>query len=210
MIRRVVVPAPPRKPPPTPPAEAEFIVAWTPYIRRVQRDVVSAAALGMADDDVMQDMRVALLTGARRHWTLTGEWPPPRALTRVIITRRARVLARNARVSWRASDRLPAGEDLDPVSAVPDPIPSQEERVAAFLAAGADEELARRLILRLRTRVSDADVALLMLRYVDELTPTQIAELTGAPSWRRVTSRLARVKAHAQRFLWELLEEEEG
>lgn len=184
--------------------EDELLAAWRPRIEAYARRVParSRRRLGMDWSDVVQDLTLSMLREIRRHHRKTGELAPGRLLT-VVIRRRVSILNRDSRVmSRQVEDAVRSSWSEDPIDIV-DPAPSRpdEELTQAEL-----EEACQALVYAIRENVPPAAFAILHLRHVDELTPTEIAKMLGdaGVTNKRASKRVGYAKGVAAAFLQSL------
>ncbi len=178
---------------------------WGPVAARLGRRVWGLHRLGMNEDDVQADLCEALLLGARKFANVGGD-PPPDALAFCILRRRAWKLARRQRVPGRRihdnSYPLRSREDDRPIEVADDDAPGAEDGV------GDDdfEELCVGLAYALRRNLPPAAWAVLHLRFVDELEPSEIADMVGLSEYdpdavHHTSHRIAHAKEAAREFL---------
>ncbi|GAA2049750.1 SigE family RNA polymerase sigma factor [Catenulispora yoronensis] len=131
------------------PGFAEFVAARSAALFRT-------AVLIAGDRHVAEDLVQSALERAYRHWGRVSGMDAPEAYVR-------RILANLAADHFRTAGRRPV-ELLDQDGAAPDVYPHVDEHVAVISAL-------RELPPRMRT--------VLVLRYFDDLTETQVAEMLG-------------------------------
>lgn len=171
-------------------------------MRHAARRVYYPHRLGMDHEDVVADLQLALVKAIRRHrWNHSELLPDP--LVRTIVKRRVSVLIRNTVAKYRESlyhCSLPVneeGDQLQPEQLVADDAPSQEDQ----FAQDELQAVCQALQYALQRNMSPAVFAVLHLRCVEELTPTQIAELSKLRSWQQVSDKIGWAKVRAQAFL---------
>ncbi|NUP48691.1 MAG: SigE family RNA polymerase sigma factor [Catenulispora sp.] len=158
-----------RRPPPTvEPGFAEFVAARSAALFRT-------AVLIAGDRHTAEDLVQSALERTYRHWGRVSAMDAPEAYVR-------RILANLAVDHFRAAGRRPL-ELLDHDAAVPDVYPDLDEHDAVI-------RVLRELPPRMR--------AVLVLRYFDDLTEVQIAEVLGIT--------VGTVKSQASRALAKLRE----
>ncbi|NUR61572.1 MAG: SigE family RNA polymerase sigma factor [Catenulispora sp.] len=139
-----------RRPPPSvEPGFVEFVAARSAALFRT-------AVLIVGDRHAAEDLVQSALERAYRHWGRVSAMDAPEAYVR-------RILANLAMDHFRAAGRRPV-ELLEYDGAAPDVYPDVDEHDAVI-------RILRELPPRMRT--------VLVLRYFDDLTETQVAEVLG-------------------------------
>tara|TARA_Y100000034_G_scaffold105737_1_gene133303 strand:- start:389 stop:988 length:600 start_codon:yes stop_codon:yes gene_type:complete len=166
------------------------------------RTIWHAYRIGANDEDVAQLMLLGLVNGTRRYYWHHAKTYPPSWFVWVVLRRRRFHIIRSIRNRTKLEGNMPMWEtdgEFVPVD-IEDDAPRPDEVVVQ----ADDEALYAALTFALNRNVPPAVFALLHLRFVEELTPMEIAELTGnpGPDGRRLASgRLKRAKDTARDFL---------
>jgi RNA polymerase sigma factor (sigma-70 family) len=201
-----------RKPPPPPgwdsrqsPYELDVLTRWDVRIRRMSRRVWHTHKVGMDADDVYNEIREAVLLAVRRYTWKEGECPPDPFIN-VVARRRKLHIIRAINAGMRDHEWLMPVTDEDGEDVHPD-ITDTADPVDEVLSCMERDDGIQGLTYALRRNLPPAAFAILHLRYVDEMSPGDIAELVGIPGktdtvrYRRAAGRIASAKLQAMDFL---------
>lgn len=177
------------------PGEGEVLARWEVRVRRRARRVRGRYRLGLEIDDVEAELRMALLDVIRAYYAETGRLAPDPLLMHALKWRHQH-LERAGRVPYRVFDeqvRAAIGVD-DDGQAEPEVADTDTMIADAAMVASEQEEVYEALVYALRRDLPPAAFAILHLRAVEELTPREIAAMTGIPTNTQVSKRLAAAK----------------
>ena len=201
-----------RKPPPPPgwdrrqsPYELDVLTRWDTRIRRMSRRVWHGHKVGMNADDIYDEIREAVLLAVRKYTWKHGECPPDPFINVVSRRRKLHIIrAINANMrehEWLMPMQDDEGEDMHPE------VMDETDPFDTVLQAMERDDGVSGLMYALRRNIPPAAFAILHLRYVDELSPGEIAEVVGIPGktetvrYRRAAGRVASAKRQAMDFL---------
>jgi DNA-directed RNA polymerase specialized sigma24 family protein len=204
-------------PPPTKrrvPGESALYAHWIPIVSSMARKVFYPEHLSMGREDVEQDLMLTLCEFTRRYYAGHGKLPPG-AYIRHALKWRVKVLVRASKVQFRvATTRAKTTWTDDEGRESPIDFPDES-------GVGADERLAQAelsdvceaLVYAVRQNLTPAAFAVMHLRYIEGLTPAEIAHATAATA-PQVSKKLRTAKVRAGQFLsglgieaWEDVEE---
>lgn len=195
--------APPKVPPPpgwgTKPVEGEQAIMsrWDPAIVAMSAKVWHPENLGMDGEDVRQDLRTCLMKAIRQYAWDRKELPPD-PFVNTVLTRRVKVLVRNAGVPYRQAERHRSENDhtdwYRPVLAEEHEDPVEAEDRAAIYRA---------IVYLLRRRLTPKQFAVIQLRYVDDMPVSQLAGFLGVESTNAIGKRIRWAKKRAAAYLRE-------
>ena len=203
-----------RKSPPPPPGwkrrqsqhEVDVLTRWDKRIRRMSQRVWHAHKVGMNEDDIYDEIREAVLKAVRDYaWKHGGECPPD-PLVNVVARRRKLHIIRAINAGMREHEWLMPLKDEDGEDVYPDVMDASDLVDDEIASAERDDGISA-LMYALRRNIPPAAFAILHLRYVDELSPGEIAEVVGISGktetirYRRAAGRIASAKLQAMDFL---------
>ena len=181
------------------PGEVEMLQKWEPRIQLNARRVPNAHRLGMSTEGVEQEMRMMVVIAIRRFAAERGKLPPPQFLT-TVIKRRAQHFNRATRVWWRLLDDMvrQSWDDDDDQTPVIDRVqaPAGDLPDTAMTAA-EQQDTYQALVYVLQQNLPPAAFAILHLRIIEEMSPVEIAEITGIQSNTHASKRVGYAKAIA-------------
>lgn len=202
----------PPKPPPSErwmctPVDGEdhLILGWERFMRHHARRMFYPHRMAMDAEDIVVDLQESLLRAIRTYaWDPGGL--PDGDFAKMVIRRRMSVLVRNSRAAYREAIYhygMPIddeGQQITPDMIVEDTKPLPDEQY--------DHEemqvVCEALQYALRRNMPPAVFAVLHLRCVEELSATEIAELTNLRDWQQVSNKIGWAKIRAQVFLQSL------
>ena len=206
------MPAKRRKAPPPPgwnkrasPYEMDVLARWDVRIKRMSRRVWHAHKVGMNQDDIYDEIREAVLIAVRKYTWAHGECPPD-PFVNVVARRRKLHIIRAINAGMREHEWLMPMKDEDGEESYPDVVDECEPVDDVLEEAERDDTIAG-LLYALRRNIPPAAFAILHLRYVDELSPGEIADVVGIDGktetirYRRAAGRIASAKLMAMDFL---------
>ena len=178
-----------------------MLAEWDRRIQGYSRRVVGRGRLGMDLDDVAQDLRWTFIESIRRYGKKhDGRLPEPQLMT-VVLQRRVGRLNRGSRVWFRLQDeairRSISDEDHDFDTMADDSI----VQVDVDMIRAETEAALAGVIYALRANVTPMTFSILHLRLIEELTPTEIAEIVDVDSSLALSKRIGYAKRIASDFL---------
>lgn len=205
----------PRTVPPPPgwearpfPGESEFMTRHAPRIRAFARRVWNPYRVGKANDDVEQDIAIAVLAAARRHAWYYGELPTD-PLATTIARRGSGRIARASCARYRrdaGGDTVRYNDDGSP-RYLDQEVPGEYGRSPdEAIAASEFADVTAGLVYAIRRNLPPAAFAVLHLRYAEELEPSEIAALAGfgeanGLGGHRASKRISLAEDLAREFL---------
>ena len=183
------------------PGEGLSLSEWEDRIQGYSRRVVGRRRLGMELDDVAQDLRMTFINAVRKYAATHGGEIPPGQLMTTVLQRRVGKLNRGSRVWFRMLDDSVRRQhdDDSPFDTVPD---EHVEQADQEMARAETEAACEALVYALRANVTPMTFAILHLRLIEELTPSEIAEvIDGTTTAGGLSKRIAYAKRIAADFL---------
>ena len=189
------------------PGEEALLLEVESQIQINARRVVNGKRIAMDVDDVEEEIRMMVLIAIRRFAAKRGELPPRPFLT-TVIKRRVQHFNRATRVWWRVLDevvRKALAEQGDAESPLMLDIPDGSTAVDDSMTQEDQEEVYRALVYVLQQNLPPAAFAVLHLRIIEELSPQEIAQLTGIERSSHGVSLASKRVAYAKTIAWEML-----
>jgi RNA polymerase sigma factor (sigma-70 family) len=191
--------------------ERELLQRWERVICAASRRVYYPENLGMSAEDVRQDLRVTLVSAARRYAAERGAGAlPPGPFLTTVIKRRVFVLIRDSQVPFRRDEQARPAEDGKTWWHPQSDLQSADAKIEAT----DREAICSALVYVLRRRLTPAQFALIHLRYIEGLAPQQIAKTLGCSDSQVINKRLTFARQRAAAHLaalgidtWEALAE---
>jgi DNA-directed RNA polymerase specialized sigma24 family protein len=182
--------------------EDHMLQKWNRFMHHHARRMFHPHRLAMDTDDIMNDLREALVRALRTYaWDPGGI--PEDDFIKMVIRRRMSWLVRSSTAAYREAMYhygMPTGEDG--VALAPDVLVRDDGPTAAELY---DQEELRvvceALQYALRRNMPPAVFAVLHLRCVEELPAAEIARLANLATWNQVSNKVGWAKVRARAFL---------
>jgi DNA-directed RNA polymerase specialized sigma24 family protein len=183
-----------------------MLLAWDRRLWRLARKMWHPHRLGMDHEDIHAELRLMVLRASRKYAHDNEGGQPPDPFIFAVAWRRMCTLIRAAtrpdrvRAESLTVKRGEDGEDMPAVD-VPDiTMPSADTSMSEAELA----ETCQGLVYALQRNMPPAMFGVLYLRFVEELSATEIADLVGLDGTAPASKRLDVAKCNAQAFLRQL------